>query len=110
MDDYIKRGASGGHDAARDLRNAVYKYFQPKPNFLLDTKIIIHIFANIAGMAKTYQDSKILSDPVVLRQFLQGFNREHALSHFIDAGDDKEAADSKVKGLSLGNFRASLTD
>lgn len=80
------------------MRTAVYEYFEPKPDFLLNTKIIIHIFANIAGMIKTYQEARILTDPGILRQFLQGFNREHALSHFIDAGDDKEAADSKVKG------------
>ena len=49
-------------------------------------------------MGKTYLEGKILTDPNPLRCFLQGFNREHALSYFIDAGDDKEAADSKVKG------------
>jgi hypothetical protein len=97
-DDYIKRGAAGGQDAARDLRRAVYEYFEPKPDFSPNTKIIIHIFANIAGMMKTYLESRILTDPGIFRQFLQGFNRGHALSHFIDAGDDKEAADRKVKG------------
>ncbi|KEF50822.1 uncharacterized protein A1O9_13128, partial [Exophiala aquamarina CBS 119918] len=97
-DDYIKRGTAGGHDAARDLRKAVYDYLEPKPDFLPNTKIIIHIFANVARMIKTYQESRTVTDPAILPQFLQGFNREHALSCFIDAGDDKEAADSKVKG------------
>ena len=82
------------------MRKAVFDYFRTKDGFLLDTKIIIHMFANVSGLSKTYQEAKILTDPVVLRQFLQGFNKEHALCHFIDAGDDKEAADNKVKGSS----------
>ncbi|EXJ92478.1 hypothetical protein A1O3_01029 [Capronia epimyces CBS 606.96] len=96
-DDYVRRGSVGGHDAARDLRKAVYEYFKTKTGFHLDTKIVIHVFANIAGLSKIYQEARILPDPVVLRQFLQGFNKQHALCHFIDAGDDKEAADNKVK-------------
>ncbi|KIX06198.1 uncharacterized protein Z518_04172 [Rhinocladiella mackenziei CBS 650.93] len=96
-DNYVQRGSAGGHDAARDLRKAIYEYFKTKDGFLLDTKIVIHMFANMAGLSKTYQESKILSDPMFLRQFLQGFNKEHALCHFIDAGDDKEAADKEME-------------
>ncbi|EXJ64371.1 hypothetical protein A1O7_00707 [Cladophialophora yegresii CBS 114405] len=51
----------------------------------------------MAGLAKTYYDAKLLPDAIVFRQFVQGFNKEHALCHFTDAGDDKEAADNKVK-------------
>jgi len=96
-DDYIQRGTAGGHDAARDLRKAVYEYFKSKDGFLLDTKIVIHVFGNVTGLSRTYADCKVVPDPMVFRQFLQGFNKEHALCHFIDAGDDKEAADNKVK-------------
>ena len=98
MDDYLRRGTQGGVDAARDLRNAVYEYLRPRPDFPLGTKIVIHIFANIAGMTKVYQEALGLTDATGVRHFLHGFSREHPLSHFIDAGDDKEAADSKVKG------------
>lgn len=50
------------------------------------------------GLSKTYHEVKIVPDLMVFRQFVQGFNKEHALCHFTDAGDDKEAADNKVKG------------
>jgi hypothetical protein len=79
----------------------VSEYFQTKDGaFVPDTKIVIHVFANIAGLARTYYDAKLLQDPMMFRQFVQGFNKEHPLCHFTDAGDDKEAADNKVKGIS----------
>jgi len=57
------------------------------------------MFANVTGLSKAYQEAKVVTDTMLFRQFLQGFNKEHALCHFVDAGDDKEAADNKVKGL-----------
>lgn len=81
------------------MRKAVYDYFKTREGFLLDTKIVIHVFANTTGLNKTYLEAKIVQDPMIFRQFLQGFNKEYALCHFTDAGDDKEAADNKVKGL-----------
>jgi hypothetical protein len=97
----VQRASLGGHDIARDLRKAVSEYFQTKDGaFVPDTKIVIHVFANIAGLARTYYDAKLLHDPMMFRQFVQGFNKEHPLCHYTDAGDDKEAADNKVKGIS----------
>lgn len=86
------------------MRKAVYEYFRSKDGFLLDTKIVIHTFANISGLSKTYQEARIVADSTAFRQFLHGFNKEHALCYFIDAGDDKEAADNKVKGVLNDRF------
>lgn len=56
------------------------------------------MYANFRGLSKTYADKSILPDATVFHDFVLGFNKAHPLCDFIDAGNHKEAADSKLKG------------
>lgn len=49
-------------------------------------------------MSRTYKAVKLIPDESVFARFLVGFNSSHSLSDYVDAGNRKEAADSKLKG------------
>lgn len=54
---------------------------------------------NLHGLAKTLHEAGIVTSRATFHQFVQGFNKIHELSEIVDAGDLKEAADSKIKGM-----------
>ena len=49
------------------------------------------------GLARTYHRSGVVPDESTFRDFVKGFNKERYLFEFIDAADDKEAADRKLQ-------------
>ena len=111
MDDFVQRGISGGEDTAQKLREAVSYYVKSLPGISQhDPQIIIRIYANIEGLSKTYRDAKLLSNTSQLDLFIRGFNKSHPLCDFVDAGNDKEAADSKIKGKGLLYWHGMMTD
>jgi hypothetical protein len=90
---------SGGEDTAQKLRQAVSDYVKKLDGISQrDPEIVIRIYANVEGLSKAYRDAKILAGSSQLDFFLRGFNRSHPLCDFVDAGNDKEAADGKIKG------------
>lgn len=60
--------------------------------------MINRVYFNKSGFVKTYVDAKIVQNAQVVEDFIVGFNRELPFVEFIDAGPDKEAADTKIKG------------
>lgn len=56
------------------------------------------MYANVAGLAKTYYDTSVVSSQDVLNSFIQGFNMEDTLCDFVDAGSGKECSDVKIGG------------
>ena len=56
------------------------------------------MYANLRGLGKTYFDGGVLPTPAAFSDFVLGFNKSHPLCDFIDAGNHKEAADTKLKG------------
>lgn len=56
------------------------------------------MYANLRGLSKTYADKGILPNTAAFFEFVLGFNKAHPLFDFIDAGNHKEAADTKLKG------------
>jgi len=51
-----------------------------------------------------------LSSCSQLDLFVRGFNKSHPLCDFVDAGNDKEAADSKIKGKGSLYWRGTVAD
>ena len=90
---------SGGEHTAQKLREATMDYVRNlDETSKYDVEIVLRIYANMEGLNKTYRDTKILSSPSQFDMFVRGFNKSHPLCDFVDAGNDKEAADSKIKG------------
>lgn len=100
-DEHVKRGSEGGEQAARALRNTIIEYLQHDQNIPAGTKTVIRVFANIAGLGKAYCEHGILPNPHDINPFVRGFNKYTPLCDYVDAGDDKEAADNKIKGKLL---------
>lgn len=97
-DEYVRDGSAGGERAAHKLQQAIFDYLKDKPYFQHDFKIVIKIFVNLQGLFRPYGENKIIPGPPTLYQFVQGFNKTYELVEIVDAGNLKEAADSKVKG------------
>lgn len=99
MDTFVQGGNQGGRSAAKALIEAVQDHIREvKPNVSPNIQYKIHVFANVAGLAKAYHDSNIVDSKDVLREFIQGFNMETPLCDFVDAGHGKECADVKIGG------------
>lgn len=69
---------------------------------------MIRVYANLRGLSKTYADKGILANTNAFSEFILGFNKAHPLCDFIDAGNHKEAADTKLKGA-LSDMMVSQT-
>lgn len=98
LNELVRRGVSGGDQAAKLLKQAVIDYLRHDEDFKYDNKIVIRVYANIRGLSKTYVDNRILPNTAAFHEFVLGFNKAHPLCDFIDAGNHKEAADTKLKG------------
>ena len=91
----------GGDEAAKLLRRAVFDYLRYDKDFKHDHKIVIRVYANYRGLCYAYVNiAGILPTAKVFSDFVLGFNKAHPLCDFIDAGNHKEAADTKLKGMS----------
>ncbi|KIY01382.1 uncharacterized protein Z520_02934 [Fonsecaea multimorphosa CBS 102226] len=97
LDEFVSRGLEGGEEAGKHLRAAILEYYKTNTRYHADDRVIIRVYANCHGLSRTYKTAKIIPDEIVFDQFMVGFNRSHPLSDYIDAGNHKEAADSKMK-------------
>ncbi|OAP57473.1 hypothetical protein AYL99_08211 [Fonsecaea erecta] len=97
LDEFVSRGIEGGEEAGKHLRAAIVEYYKTNPRYRADDRVIIRVYANTRGLSRTYKAAKIISDENVFDLFTVGFNKSHPLSDYIDAGNHKEAADSKMK-------------
>jgi hypothetical protein len=69
-------------------------------NYQPHWKVIIRVYAKITiGLRYAYAEGKMLADANAFQKFVHGFNEEHVLCEYVEAGHDKEGADSKLKGL-----------
>ena len=96
LDDLLRKGVQGGEETARKLLELVRV---DVPDLRSNAAIIVRVYANMKGLAKTCVDAKILGDIEDLALFARGFNLGHPFCDYIDAGHEKECTDTKIKGL-----------
>lgn len=60
-------------------------------------QVVIRVYANIKGLAKTYKQVGVLSDASLFDEFVRGVNMGYSLCDYVDAGTGKECSDEKVK-------------
>lgn len=102
MDELVRDGQKGGRSAAKALIEAAREHVREvKPDSNPNVQFKIRVYANVAGLAKTYSDTGIVSSADTLRSFIQGFNMHNTLCDFVDAGNGKECSDVKVAGKNL---------
>ncbi|KAK2001958.1 hypothetical protein LX36DRAFT_600508, partial [Colletotrichum falcatum] len=99
VDDLIEQGLEGGKKAVSFLRKAVASELKSvDPSLPHHLQLVVRVFANMKGLAKTYTELGTIPDPGVLYEFARGFNMTNAACEFVDAGNGKECADEKMKG------------
>ena len=95
-DKYVQEGEKGGIRAAGELLDHITQYVRSKEAIPSDAKVAVRIFANLVGLAKTYEQADI-ADADTVFEFARGFTMARALFDFVDCGSGKERADSKIR-------------
>lgn len=89
----------GGKRTASLLKQAVEEELQfSAPSTAHHVQVIIRVYANVKGLAKTYKEIGILPQSESFDEFVRGFNMGDAMCDYVDAGNGKECSDEKVKG------------
>ena len=100
------QGLDGGKRTASLLKRAVEEELKSStPTTAPHLQVAIRVYANVKGLAKTYEDMEILSS---LDEFIRGFNMGDVMCDYIDAGNGKECSDEKVKGKPHNAARTSI--
>ena len=66
-----------------------------------DFGIVVQVYANVEGLSKLYIRTGIHKLREDMNRFIQGFNMSHALMSVVDAGNGKECADVKMRGVQI---------
>ncbi|OQO12603.1 hypothetical protein B0A48_02065 [Cryoendolithus antarcticus] len=96
-DRYVQAGVAGGSEAAAALRDVIKTQLLQAKRFKQDWDICIRAYMNADGLARTYRRCGIVAGEDTFRDFVRGFNKAMSLVELIDAGDDKEAADTRIQ-------------
>lgn len=95
----------GGKKAAVLLVQAVTEELQSRNPFTAhQMQVIVRIYANMQGLAKTYEEMGVLPHSAMFKDFVRGFNMGDTMCDYVDAGNGKECSDEKVKGMQAINY------
>lgn len=98
MNDLVKQGIEGGEEAAHKLRKSVFGYLRNDEEFRHDYQLVIKVYANLRVLSQIYTTKSVLPHATAFHDFVSGFNKAHPLCVFVHAGDQKEAAGTRIKG------------
>ena len=98
QDELLRQGAVGGAKAAQQLFDELQNYFR-KLDGSKGWRIMVRIFVNLEGLLQTCVNLRLFQGERTLRQFASGFTQNQPLFDFVDAGQGKERADHKIKGM-----------
>ena len=82
--------------AAYRLKDAIRDQLKEMPSLPVNIPIVVRIYANLQGLAKTVSANRIIEHTKML-SFPSQFNFECDSFDFVDVGWNKEAADSKIR-------------
>lgn len=97
-DNFISQGADGGSEAAALLNTRIRSSLANKG--LEHCDIMVRVYATVVGLSKALSKAGLAGpEKRSLAPFIADFNRSFPLTDFIDAGEYKENADFKLRGL-----------
>jgi hypothetical protein len=97
-DDLVSNGAEGGQRAAHLLNDAILSSLRTRG--LENCRIMVRVYTNLVGLSKTLSRIKLCgAEKRSLAAFAANFTRSNELFDFVDAGELKENADSKIRAL-----------
>ncbi|EXJ95650.1 hypothetical protein A1O1_00772 [Capronia coronata CBS 617.96] len=92
--------ASGGSKAANELYTEVVNNLRSAeavPAINPDCDVLVNIYANKSGLARTLAAADYLNHPSQIDQFFSSFTQSRSLFQFIDCGPGKERVDAKLR-------------
>lgn len=100
-DHLIRAGAEGGITAANILSDYVKDYLQSYLGGHADQcRVMVRIYANVLGLSKSLARVGLCGNEArSLSHFTASFTRAEDLFDYVDAGDKKEGADHKIRGM-----------
>ncbi|PKX92393.1 uncharacterized protein P174DRAFT_373257 [Aspergillus novofumigatus IBT 16806] len=93
----------GASEAALRLTEAVRNYLKDTPLGSDDVPIVVRIFANLNGLAKSLLHHNAIDYEDKMRVFAEQFTNSRAEFDFVNVGHGKENADSKMRKM-FGHF------
>ncbi|GAQ08487.1 hypothetical protein ALT_5808 [Aspergillus lentulus] len=93
----------GAPEAALRLTQAVRNYLKDTPLGSEDVPIVVRIFANLNGLAKSLFHHNAIDYEDKMRVFAEQFTNSRAEFDFVNVGHGKENADSKMRKM-FGHF------
>ena len=98
QDALLSKRADGGSAAAQALNDEVQASLRTKG--LEHCQVMVRIYANVFGLSKALAKTGVVGgDSRSIAPFIANFNRSYGLTEFVDAGELKENADSKLRAL-----------
>lgn len=97
-DNFVLSKEDGGQRAAQMLDSAVKASLRQKG--LENCRVMVRIYANLVGLSKALARAKLSgNEKRSLATFVANFNRSNDLYDFVDVGELKENADSKLRSM-----------
>lgn len=96
----MKAGAAGGHRAATRLKSELEAHLTESVDYQPHWRVMVRVYVKLRDMVRTYTKARIVADSYTVRDFFRGFNEQYPLFEVVDAGDDSQGADTKIKGES----------
>lgn len=113
-DEFVQDLGSGGQEVAALLKKSVEDFIQVDGVSTLppDYRIVVRVYVNMIGLSKSYNNAGILETSGDFERFARGFNKTYPLIEIVDAGNEKECADDKIRRRSQNSTTVSgfLTD
>lgn len=67
------------------------------PTLPSEYRIVVRIYVNMIGFSRKYQSVGILESSDGFERFIRGFNKTDPLFEIVDAGNEKECSDDKIR-------------
>lgn len=97
QDELLRDPLKGAPEAALRLRQAVRGYLKDSPWGTDQVPIIVRVFVNLTGLAKSLASAKVIEVESQMRLFAELFTNSRAEFDFVNVGHGKENADSKMR-------------
>lgn len=97
----IKSGQQGGVKAAQLLNESIKDLVHERLGTQADEcRIMVRIYSNILGLSKSLGRAGLIGKEArSFSIFAAGFTAAQDLFDYVDAGDKKEGADYKIRGM-----------
>lgn len=97
-DEFVSKGEAGGIEAGHKFRTTIEDYCRTLSSYRPDDRMFIQVYADLRALGRAYHQARIIPEESSFVSFAAGFGSSNDLTSYIDAGSQKEAVESKMRG------------